>query len=81
MQHFMRRGLDAVEALLDDPRSGRSCNADTPGLADCRLVPQVYNAERWELDVAAWPNIRRINDYCKGLPDFAAAHPDSVKTA
>ncbi len=81
MQHFMRRGLDAVEALLDDPRSGRSCNADTPGLADCCLVPQVYNAERWELDVAAWPNIRRINEYCKGLPDFAAAHPDSVKTA
>lgn len=79
MRRFIGPGLDAVEILLDHPRLGRFCDGDAPGLADCCLAPQVYNAARWGLDIAAWPRIQQVDANCRTHPAFAATHPDRVK--
>jgi maleylacetoacetate isomerase len=78
MREHIGAGLAAFEALLAQPGTGRFCHGDTPGLADCCLIPQLYNAGRWELDPAAWPTISRIEAACAELPAFAAARPDRV---
>lgn len=81
VRHFMPPGLEAVEALLDHPATGSYCHGDTPGLADLCLVPQVYNADRWGIDLAPFPRIGAIAAACAALPAFAAAHPDRSKPA
>lgn len=78
MQTFIGRGLAAFEAMLD-ARSGDFCHGNTPGLADFCLVPQVYNANRWEADLSACPKLVAIAERCKALKPFADAHPDAVK--
>ncbi len=70
------RGLEALERALSDGRTGRFCHGDAPGLADCYLVPQLYNARRFGLDVAPWATLRRIDEACAALAPFQAAHPD-----
>ncbi len=75
-RHWVEQGLASVEALLSrDARTGRFCSGDTPGLADCFLVPQVANAQRMHCDLTSMPTIRRINDACLALEAFAAASP------
>lgn len=75
-RHWVEQGLASVEALLSrDARTGRFCFGDTPGLADCFLVPQVANAQRMHCDLTSMPTIRRINDACLALEAFAAASP------
>ena len=75
--HWITSGFDALERLLaDDPRAGAFCHGDTPGLADIALVPQVYNAHRYPLDLTVYPTIMRIYQNCKALDAFAAADPD-----
>src|SRR5215831_11458945 len=75
--HWIAAGFQALEALLsEDARTGRFCHGDTAGLADVALVPQVVNAERYQLDLAPYPTIVRIFESCMKLEAFAAAHPD-----
>jgi maleylacetoacetate isomerase len=75
--HWIDAGFAALEPLLAaDPRTGQFCHGDTPGLADIALVPQVVNAERYQLDMAPYPTIARIFQRCMALAPFAAAHPD-----
>jgi maleylacetoacetate isomerase len=50
-------------------------------MADVCLVPQVYNARRWGIEMPAFPRIARIADTCNALPEFKAAHPDTAKQA
>jgi maleylacetoacetate isomerase len=77
MQTFIARGLDAVEAMLPEPAPYAFGAA--PTLADVCLMPQLYNARRWELDVARWPKLARVEAACAETDAFARAAPDAVK--
>ena len=74
--HWVSEGMAMLEAhLARDPHTGRFCHGDTPGLADCCLVPQVFNAQRFDIDMAAYPTVMRIHANCAALPAFVQAHP------
>ena len=73
MQAFIGPGLAAFEAMLD---GGDFCYGGGVTMADICLVPQLYNARRWEVDLEPMPKIRRISDRLDEIPAFAAAHPD-----
>jgi maleylacetoacetate isomerase len=75
-RHWIAEGLGAFEALVaGDDRTGRFCHGDEPGLADLCLVPQLFSAENFKLDLTPYPTIRRINEACLTLDAFARAHP------
>jgi maleylacetoacetate isomerase len=77
-KHWITAGFAAIEALLAEaPETGRFCHGEAPGLADICLVPQVYNARRFGLDLAPYPTIRRIEAACLDLPAFDAARPEN----
>lgn len=78
MHAFMPERLAAVEALLDHPRTGPYCHGERVGLADICLIPQVYNARRWEVDLTPMPRIREIADRLGAVGAVAAAHPDRI---
>jgi maleylpyruvate isomerase len=75
-QHWLRKGMETLEALLvNDPHTGRYCHGDTPTMADCCLVPQVFAAQRFEVDMAPYPTVLRIHAACGELAPFQRAHP------
>lgn len=77
-RHWIGVGLRAVEAMLaGDARTGAFCHGDTPGLADCCLVPQVFNARRFGCELSAMPTVLRIADHCAGLEAFRRAAPEA----
>lgn len=77
VRHWIREGFDAFEALLsDDPATGTFCEGDQPTIADCCLIPQVYNARRFAVDLTPYPTIRRIDEACLALSAFDAARPE-----
>jgi maleylacetoacetate isomerase len=78
MKHFIADGLRKLEVMLLD-RDGRFCFGDAPTMADLCLVPQLYNARRWRVEIADFKRILDIDDKCAELPAFQAAHPDQVK--
>jgi maleylacetoacetate isomerase len=78
MQHFIARGLAAVERMLDHPATGRFAHGDAPGLVDCCLVPQLYNARRWSVPLDGLSRLVAIDAACTALPAFVAAHPETV---
>lgn len=69
-------GLASLEQAVGDGGAGRFCHGDAPGLADCFLVPQLYNARRFGVETAGFPALLRIESACAALPAFEAAHPD-----
>lgn len=73
---FIGEGLAALERLVGDGHAGRFCHGDAPGLADCYLVPQLYNGRRFEVDLQPFPILRRIEEHCLALAPFRDAHPD-----
>lgn len=79
MRHFIARGFGGLEALLLQTSTRAYCIGDSVTLADICLVPQVYNARRWGVDMAPFPTIARIDAALSALPAFAAAHPDQAQ--
>ncbi|TWB75212.1 maleylacetoacetate isomerase [Nitrospirillum amazonense] len=75
VRHWMETGLAAVEAMVR-PHAGRFCFGDTPGMADLTLVPQMFNARRFNADLSACPTLVAIDQACLALPAFADAAPD-----
>ncbi len=77
IRHWIDEGFAALERLADPVQPFLS--GDAPGLADCCLIPQMYNARRFESDLTPYPRLVAIDARCTALPAFAAAHPDSVR--
>lgn len=79
--HWVKEGFAALETLLKSEQTGRFCHGDTPTLADCCLIPQVYNARRFQVDLSPYPTISRIVTECEALPAFQAAAPENQPDA
>jgi maleylacetoacetate isomerase len=81
-RHWVEVGLAAVEArLVDHPRTGKFCHGDQPTIADCCLVPQVFNARRFDCDLSHVPTVLRIDAECRTLDAFQAAAPENQPDA
>lgn len=79
-QHWIATGFSGFEAMLTDT-AGQFCFGDVPTLADICLVPQVYNARRFNVPLDAYPNIVRIVDNCNRLAAFTLAAPENQPDA
>ena len=73
--HWVGEGLAALEAMAK-PKAGKFLFGDGPTGADVCLVPQLYNARRFEVSVGGFPTLLRAEDNANRLEAFAAAHPD-----
>lgn len=80
-RHWVIEGFTALEKLLDNPATGKFCHGNQPTLADVCLVPQVFNAQRFSVDLAPFPTIQRINEHCLTLKAFADAAPEKQPDA
>jgi maleylacetoacetate isomerase len=81
-RHWISAGLHALETMLTNSReTGRFCHGDTPSMADACLVPQLYNAQRWNLPLDDYPIIRRIRASCEALDAFQRAAPEQQPDA
>ncbi len=81
-RHWITAGFDALEAVLaGDDATGAFCDGDTPTIADCCLVPQVYNARRFGVSLDPYPVIERIDAACRGLDAFRRAVPEAQPDA
>ena len=75
-RHWLASGFESLEKrLANDSRVGKLCFGDTPTLADLCLVPQVYNARRFNLDMSRYPTIERIANHAAQIDAFARAAP------
>ncbi|WP_435256657.1 maleylacetoacetate isomerase [Thioclava sp. FR2] len=81
MGHFIALGLEGVEGLLSRHAIGCYSFGDTVTLVDICLVPQIYNARRWAVDLSRYPRTLAVSQTLEKLDAFAAAHPDRVKPA
>ena len=76
-RHWVEVGFDALERwLVRDAATGLCCHGDSPTLADICLVPQVFNARRFAVDMNPYPRISGIDAVCRELPAFRSAAPE-----
>ncbi len=81
-RHWVETGLEVVERqLAGHPETGRFCHGDTPGLADCVLVPQIFNARRMDCRVDHVPTVMRVFEACMAEPAFASTQPSACPDA
>ena len=80
-RHWVRTGLEAFERQLAMLPASRFCFGDTPTLADCCLVPQIYNAQRFNTPLDGLPRTMAAFDAAMALPAFQAAHPAACPDA
>ena len=79
-RHWIADGLAKLEAELASNK-GRFCHGDTPTMADCCLVPQIFNAKRYHSDLAPYPSTMRVFDACMNLEAFDRAQPSKQPDA
>ena len=72
--------MAAVEKMVEK-YGGDYCVGDTPTIADCCLVPQMFAAERFGINTSSMPRLKEINERCKALPAFEKAHPENQPDA
>lgn len=81
-RHWVETGLEVVERqLADHPSTGRFCHGDTPGLADCVLVPQIFNAQRFDCRLEHVPTVMRVYEACMQLDAFTKTQPSACPDA
>ncbi len=80
IHRWIGAGFDALEPMIQRYGAGFAFGAH-PGLADCCLIPQVYSANRFRLDLAPYPAIQAVAERAADHPAFAAAHPDKQPDA
>jgi maleylacetoacetate isomerase/maleylpyruvate isomerase len=80
-RHWIADGLAKLEADLARGPGGRFCHGDAPTMADCCLVPQIFNAKRYDSDLAPYPTVMRIFDACMRLEAFERAQPSKQPDA
>ena len=85
-RHWVETGLEVVErqlaaAAAAASKPARFCNGDTPTLADCVLVPQIFNAQRFNCNTGHVPHVMRVFDACMALPAFENTRPENCPDA
>jgi len=81
-RHWVETGLEAVERqLAGDAATGRFCHGDRPTLADCTLVPQIFNARRLACRLDHVPTVMRVFDACMSLDAFSGSEPSACPDA
>ena len=81
-RHWIVEGLTGLERMLaTSTRTQEFAHDHLPSMADCCIVPQLYNARRFECDLTPFPTLTRIEANALALPAFQAAHPDAVRPA
>ena len=81
-RHWIAEGFAKLEAeLTQTPGTGRFCHGDTPTMADCCLVPQIFNAKRYKSDLAPYPTAMRVFEQCMQLEAFDRAQPSKQADA
>jgi maleylacetoacetate isomerase/maleylpyruvate isomerase len=81
-RHWVETGLGAVERqLAGHPATGRFCHGEAPSLADCCLVPQIHNAQRFDCRLEHVPTVMRIFDNCMALASFSKTQPSACPDA
>ena len=81
IRHWITLGFTALEAQLQHPSTGVFCHGDTPTLADCCLVPQLFNARRFATPLERFPTLCRIEAACLALDAFQRAAPEAQADA
>lgn len=76
-RHWCREGLEALERQLNQLPPSTYCYGNTPTLADCCLVPQIFNAKRFDVNFDGLPRTMAAFDACMALPAFQKAQPSS----
>jgi maleylpyruvate isomerase len=77
-RHWITMGFDALEQRLGEDETADFCHQNQPSLADICLVPQVYNAKRFDCDLSTYPKIVEIVQRCNQLPAFIKAQPENT---
>ena len=80
-RHWIEQGFAAFEKHLAATSNGQFCFGDQPGMADMLLIPQVYNARRFEVDMSAYPLIESVEQHCLTLESFIQAMPENQPDA
>jgi maleylpyruvate isomerase len=81
-RHWVELGFASLDtSLVREGKAGRFCFGDTPTMADLCLVPQVFNALRFQVDVERYPAIARIYENCMAEPAFQRAAPKAQPDA
>lgn len=79
-RHWVETGLETVERQLA-AAPARYCHGDAPTLADCVLVPQIFNAQRFDCRTGHVPNVMRVFEACMRLPAFEQTRPEACPDA
>ncbi len=80
-RHWIEQGFQAFEDHIEHFTDGQFCFSRKPGMADILLIPQVYNARRFEVDMSQYPLISGIEKHCLTLDAFARAQPENQPDA